>query len=465
MKKIFFLVCLLVLWMGSAFAQELRGAWIHSPVGIAGWGWDKTVKALADNGFNAIFANLSWTVCSDYPSQVSVARPSLLQKDGSCRDCLQECLDACRKYGIQLHVWVVVCNMGESPLAVRELYRNAGRTQVDKDGKVSDYLSPQLAANRQLLAEVLTELVQKYDIDGVHLDYIRYPFGDYDCSVTARKDFEKKLGRAVAKWPEDILKGGCDRAAYRQWCRENVTGLLKAGRDAVKAASPKVQFSVAVYGHWPSAMESVAQDAAGWVDKGLVDFLCPMNYSGKPEEARGWLQQQLDVVQGRVPIYSGLANYMCEAVHVLEEEIQDTRKFGADGFICFQLKENLAKEWLPVLKADVTSKPSEAPVAYGQPRPTWKWTTHRSLWDYLAFWRDKPVVEYDCQMQMTGMTSRPTGRVELLRDGETSGLPMEIKWNKGTLHLKVTPSEGGCYRWKVMIGDNTWFSTTLVVSR
>lgn len=459
------LILLLTLFCCVSFrAQELRGAWIHSPTGIAGWGWDKTVKALADNGFNAIFANLSWTVCSDYPSQISTPRPSLKQADGSYRDCLQECLDACRKYGIQLHVWVVVCNMGESPKAVRELYRNAGRTQVDKDGKVSDYLSPQLAANRQLLAEVLTELVQKYDIDGVHLDYIRYPFGDYDCSATARKDFEKKLGRAVAKWPEDILKGGCDRAAYRQWCRENVTGLLKAGHDAVKAVKPKMQFSTAVYGHWPSARESVAQDAAVWVDKGLVDFLCPMNYSAKAEEARGWLLQQLDVVQGRVPIYSGLANYMCESVEGLQQQIRDTRKYGADGFICFQLKENLA-EWLPTLKQSETAKTVKAPVAYGQPRPTWKWTTYRSLWDRLAFWRDKQVVEYDCQMQMTGMTSRPTGRVELLRDGETSGLPMEIKWKKGTLHLKVTPSEGGCYRWKVMIGDNTWFSTTLVVSR
>ena len=88
----------------EAGGTELRGAWIHSPRGIPGWGWEATAKALADHGFNALFANLSWTVSSDYPSQYSVPHPALRQKDGSMGDWLQECLDACRQHGLQLHV-------------------------------------------------------------------------------------------------------------------------------------------------------------------------------------------------------------------------------------------------------------------------------------------------------------------------------------------------------------------------
>ncbi len=451
-------LCLLAMLAGHALGQEapgteLRGAWIHSPRGIPGWGWDATVKTLADHGFNALFANFSWTVSGDYPSRVSVPHPSLRQKDGTVRDLLQECLDACRKYGIQLHVWVVVCNMGEhTPEPVKEALRKAGRTQVDSQGAPSDYLAPQLPENQELLRQVLTELVTHYPVDGVHLDYIRYPFGEYDCSPAARRDFQKALGRPVADWPRAVMPGGVLREPYRQWCRDNVTSLVRVARQALREARPETALSAAVYGYWVGARESVAQDAVVWVEEDLVDFLCPMNYSGKPEDAAGWLARQMQAVEGRIPLYSGLANYMCETPEALRQEIREARLLGAEGFVCFQLKENFAREWLPILGKNETALKAPAPRHWGAPRPRWKWTGGE-WWKapWFLFWQEDHWTSVVCQVTFPEEWN-PEGqgniRPLLLFQGRPAALQAKTRWlGERTLQLVFTPESQGIYQW------------------
>ncbi|MCQ2396128.1 MAG: family 10 glycosylhydrolase [Lentisphaeria bacterium] len=453
---IFVLLCAL-----AANAQELRGAWIHSPVGIKGWGWDKTVKVLSDNGFNALFANLAWGATADYPSDVLAPDPLAVQKDGTVHDCLQECLDACRKYGVQLHVWIVVCNLGERvPKTLLKQLQEAGRTEKDAEGKETTYLAPQIEENGELLANALKELVAKYEIDGVHLDYIRYPFGACDSSERARKDFEKSLGHEVKAWPADILKGGKHRAEFRQWGRDNITELVRIASRTVRENRPSVQLSAAVYGHWASARDSVCQDAALWVKEGLVDFLCPMNYSGKPEEARGWLKQQLEAVQGRVPIYSGLANYQCETVEALQEEIADARRLGADGFICFQLKPEFAEGYLPVLGKNETAEPSAAPVVNTlKARPKFIWRSHRTLWDRIAFWRSKPVITLTCTAEYKDNAAETS--VHIVRNGGICQNEYKCRRRGKTIEISFVPIDDGFYRVRLGDGGDAVHSTTV----
>lgn len=437
----------------EAPGTELRGAWIHSPRGIQGWGWDATVKTLADHGFNALFANFSWTVSGDYPSRFSVPHPSLQQKDGTVQDLLQECLEACRKYGIQLHVWVVVCNMGEhTPESVKEALRKAGRTQRDRQGNPSDYLAPQLPENQELLRQVLTELVTQYPVDGVHLDYIRYPLGEFDCSPAAKRDFQKALGRPVEHWPQEVMPGGALRDAYRQWCRNNVTALVRVARQALDAARPEAALSAAVYGYWPGARESVAQDAAAWVEEGLVDFLCPMNYSGKPEEAAQWLRSQIQRVDGRIPLYSGLANYMCETPEALRQEIRDARREGAEGFVCFQLKESFAQEWLPILGQHETAQKAPPPQRWGTPRPSWKWTGGE--WQnppWFLFWKHQGWAPLVCQATFPhegNPSSQKNLRFTLLHQGSPTSIQGKAQWRENrTLQLSFLPETPGLYQW------------------
>ena len=440
-------------------AGEMRGAWIHSPSGIEDKrGWDATVKALAENGYNALFANFVWAGCADYPSSVVEPHPSLYDSDGNCHDRLQECLDACRKYGIQLHVWIVVCNLGHrTPEHVKLQLGEEGRLQLDSSGEKSTYLAPHLPANQDLLRDLATEVVSRYPVDGLHLDYIRYPGSKYDFSPSAREAFEQSLGRSVEHWPEDCQVGGRDFDAFRQWRRDTITALVRMIHDAVKPLRPELQLTAAVYGYWPGAREGIAQDAEVWVTEGIVDALCPMNYSKDVWEAGAWLRQQLRIVDGRVPIYTGLANYMTPTPDELVAQIADARKCGADGFVTFQLRPEFADNWLPVLHDKVISEPAEAPLG-NEPRlqATWAKPPRKFPWRLLRFWLRGDRVR--CVVRWPAGAEDVTNnllKISLLHNG----IPMP-KWPgramrlpNGALRLEFVPEQRGYYRWEVRWQD------------
>ncbi len=256
--------------------SELRGAWIHSAYGIKGWNWDETVRVLAENGFNAIFPNMSWACVADYRSDVLPVHPDV----ETFGDQIEACLAACRKYGVELHVWHVCWNMGHrTPPEIVKWMQDEGRTQTSLDGASSRFLAPHIDENFKMEKEALLEIVRKYDVDGIHFDYIRYPDSKCDFSLGALAAFEKSSGRKVAKWPDDCRPGGTHYAAYNLWRQNNISRLVEAVSKEAHAAKPSIKVSAAVYGEWDGACEWVAQDAALWVRKGWLDFICPMNYS------------------------------------------------------------------------------------------------------------------------------------------------------------------------------------------
>ena len=110
---------------------EFRATWIHSAYGIEGWGWDKTIATLKSNGFNAIIPNLVWAGVAHYPSKILPVSPKVAEQG----DQVAECLKACRKYGIEMHVWKVNHNLLHAPPEFVAKLRAAGRTQKDRQGR------------------------------------------------------------------------------------------------------------------------------------------------------------------------------------------------------------------------------------------------------------------------------------------------------------------------------------------
>ncbi len=473
-KKLIIIFILLFSHFVCVWSDELRGVWIHSPTSIIDHrGWDATVRVLAENGFNALFANFAWAGCAEYPSGVVAPHPSLYDRDGNSHDRLQECLDACRKYGIQLHVWIVACNLGErTPASVTEQFREEGRLQLDSAGQSATYLAPHLKENQRLLVELASEVVSSYPVDGLHLDYIRYPGIKYDFSPSARAAFEQSVGHPVANWPSDCQSGGIEYESFLQWRRDNITALVRQVRDAVKALRPEVQLTAAVYGYWPSARVGIAQDAACWAEERLVDALCPMNYSPDPWEAGAWLRQQLRVVDGRVPIYTGLANYKTTVPEDLEAQIVDARTCGADGFITFQLRPDFANHWLPELHETVTGEPAAAPIG-NIPlfQATWSRPPIQLPWRFLRFWRRGDCIKCVIRQQAASQhDSCKTLKFSLLHNGvkliDWSGSSSLLQ--DGSWRLEFMPERRGYYRWEIQWTDSagqnrTWRSSSRFV--
>lgn len=169
---------------------------------------------------------------------------------------LQFAIDECHKRGMEVHAWVVTIPVGKwNSYGCRQLRKRFPRLikRIDQDG----YMDPEATQTGCYLAEMCREIVQRYDVDGIHLDYIRYP----------------------ETWKFRISK---DQA------RGNITRIVEKIHQAVKKEKPWVKMSCSPIGkfddlsrywsHGWNAYTKVAQDAQAWLKDGLMDELFPMMY-------------------------------------------------------------------------------------------------------------------------------------------------------------------------------------------
>lgn len=171
-------------------------------------------------------------------------------------DALQFAIDECHKRGMEVHAWVVTIPVGKwNSYGCRQLRKRFPRLikRIDQDG----YMNPEATQTGCYLAEMCREIVLRYDVDGIHLDYIRYP----------------------ETWKFRISK---DQA------RGNITRIVEKIHQAVKKEKPWVKMSCSPIGkfddlsrywsHGWNAYTKVAQDAQAWLKDGLMDELFPMMY-------------------------------------------------------------------------------------------------------------------------------------------------------------------------------------------
>lgn len=171
-------------------------------------------------------------------------------------DALQFAIDECHKRGMEVHAWVVTIPVGKwNSYGCRQLRKRFPRLikRIDQDG----YMDPEAPQTGSYLADMCREIVQRYDVDGIHLDYIRYP-----------ETWKFRIGKDQA--------------------RENITRIVEKIHQAVKQEKPWVKMSCSPIGkfddlsrywsHGWNAYTKVAQDAQAWLKDGLMDELFPMMY-------------------------------------------------------------------------------------------------------------------------------------------------------------------------------------------
>ena len=334
-------------------AGEFRATWIHSGYGIEGWGWDKTVSVLKSNGFNAIIPNQLWAGVALYPSELLPVSPKVKEQG----DQVAACLKACRKYGVELHVWKVNHNLLHAPSEFVTKLRAAGRIQQDKNGQDVAWLCPSHPDNFALERDSMLEVVRNYEVDGIHFDYIRYPNPDACFCTGCRERFENAAKAKVEQWPEDVMTGKFTEP-FGEWRREQITRLVKAVSAKAHRLKPRIKVSAAVFANWESARKRVGQDWKAWVETGYLDFVCPMDYEGDDAEFAKLVRKQVAWVNHRTPLYIGLGAHKLSGPEQLVRQIQLTRELGADGFVVFNLTEKLATQFLPSLRLGTTAEPS-----------------------------------------------------------------------------------------------------------
>ena len=317
----------------------------------------QAVKRLADNGFTAILPNMLWGGVAFYKSEVLPVASSVAEKG----DQIALCLAACKKYGVQCHIWKVNYNMGwATDKQFIAGMKSRGRTQVSFDGTSNErWLCPSHPDNQKLEIESMLEVARKYDVHGLHFDYIRYPGRDGCFCKGCRSRFEKAIGRKVSSWPADLRNDEDLNERWLDYRRQQITTVVAAISQRAKKIRPDIKISAAVFRNWPSDRNSIGQDWKLWCDRGYLDFVCPMDYTPSSSYFRRTVEQQL-IWAGRVPCYPGIGLSVWQDptdICKLIEQINITRDLHTGGFTIFNYGPTESREVLPKLGKGISKLP------------------------------------------------------------------------------------------------------------
>ncbi len=331
---------------------EFRGVWNHSGAGLYPGDWNATCRILANSGINAVFPNLAWGGLAHYSSRYLPAS-AMVKNSG---DQLKQSAAAARRYGLEIHAWKICWQLGPAPAALIAQLRQAGRLQKTDSGETLEWLCPSHPANISQELNVIAEMIARAKLDGIHLDYARYPSARACFCDGCRKRFELWQGHAVRRWPADVQSGPLQQT-FKAWRAAQITNFIRAASELLRRSDPKIKLSIAVYGSYPTCADQLGQDWGAWLQEGLVDFVCPMNYSANNASFDALLQRQMAMPKAAGRLFPGIGVTATEsrlAPDQVIEQILQTRAKGTGGFMLFDLNRTLEKEVLPALSLGVT---------------------------------------------------------------------------------------------------------------
>ena len=338
---------------------EGRAVWNHSGLGAYPSDWDSSAKELAEAGVNMILPNMAWAGVAHYSSKI-LPQSKTFTRYG---DQLAQCVAAARKYDLEVHVWKITWNLEGAPKGFVEKMRKDGRTQVSATGKPLNWLCPSHPKNVQLELESILEIVTNYDVDGIHLDYIRYP-GSHACYCEeCRKRFTLATRQQIDEWPNAVLpKTGKYGDKYIEWRSQQITRLVRLLHKRLEETNPDIKLSTAVFGSYPACVTSIGQDWIAWAKAGYVDFVCPMNYTEDTNYFTELLADQLALMPKGVAIYPGIGATATNSLltpDAVVEQIYLSRFFGASGWTIFDYSLDISETVLPALKMGVTKSKAQ----------------------------------------------------------------------------------------------------------
>lgn len=272
---------------------EGRATWVRpeetTPAAI-----EATLDRIDTAGFNIVFLESIYQGYTIYPSEAAAAAGVAPQRPNMVGfDPLQVWIDGAHARGIELHPWIHTFFVGSDQtggvgpvLSVhpewaavqrRDVGGPLGPSIAEPGYYFLDAAHPEARAYVQSL---LTELVTGYDIDGVHLDYIRYPVSQpwetagYSYSDYSRQSFAAEHGVD----PFTLTPADAAWQTWVDWRIENVTSFVGEVRAMQQAESPDIALSAAVFADPVDGLDKKFQNWGDWVDRGYVDLLTGMSF-------------------------------------------------------------------------------------------------------------------------------------------------------------------------------------------
>lgn len=290
---------------------ELRAIWINADA------IPKTEKGIRDLVRSYHKANLNVllpeVVCRGY----TVYPSKLLARDPRFKgtpDPLLVMISEAHKIGMEVHPWVWVFRAGYTKDRGGILTAHPDWIELSKYGEDLSangglWISPSIPAARNFLISLYSELVRNYDVDGIHLDYIRYEVQSptpYGYCENSRKLFENQYG---------VDPISIDRLSYEQYSwnlfrERQINTFVQRASLELRAIRPNLIISAAVGSDINTARLNLMQNWANWVDNKWVDFLTPMTYTANDIAFLGLVNGQIKTLNSKVILAPGIGLHM-----------------------------------------------------------------------------------------------------------------------------------------------------------
>ena len=185
-------------------------------------------------------------------------------------------------------------------------------------------LNPCLPEVRRYIVSLVDELVSRYDVDGIQMDYVRYV---WDGQPHAKQNYPRDprtLGlyrHETGRNPDD------DPGVWDHWRANQLTRLVDDIRATVNRKRPGATLTAAVWRNPEIGYRDNLQNSVAWLRAGLVDAIMPMAYTEKLEQFDADIDAYRKLAGGR-PIVPGLGVWLHKDDDVLRTQLRDCMAWG-----------------------------------------------------------------------------------------------------------------------------------------
>ncbi len=364
-------VALIFIIISSVYGQrrtkfDYRCLWVVRNALISERTIDDAINFADRYGFNNLIVQVRGRGDALYQSNI-VPRSAILKDDSF--DPLALIIKKAHAKGIKVHAWVnvyLLWSAKSDPYSDEHIFNahpdwidhngqngnnKADRERIKPTGDEGVYLAPHHPEVTPYLLSVFRELVAKYDLDGLHLDYVRYKDADYGNNRAALEYYKKSGGgeplallSTVWSKADSVTQFTNKLVKWSDYRRQAITDLVKKTKEMVLEVRPDCIVSAAVKPNLYDARNRFFQEWDVWLAAGYVDWVFPMNYAVSLRS----FAANIDIIYDNLPpkyrdrIIMGIATYNQSAFDVADKikYTRVTRFRGVSLFSYNVLKDN-----------------------------------------------------------------------------------------------------------------------------
>jgi len=378
--------------------------------------------------FNTLFVQVRGRGDAFYHSNYEPRAEELANQPESF-DPLQTAIDEGHKAGLEVHAWMNTFFVWHRP---RHPYdsmhvvnqhpewlvqdRNGNTTMTEKKDIEGAFLDPAIPAVREYTRNVFLDVVNHYDVDGIHFDYCRFPSCDYSFSRADLAEFRDWLRPTLSPADADYADSRIDHnrlawyylypEQWREWRRQQVMATVKGIADEAHRVKPNIIVSAAVFPGYRTAYEDKGQAWHTWLQTGILDAACPMSYNVATELVGKQIRDAVANSGGK-PIIAGVGAWQMSAQSAIAKATV-YRQLGAAGINFFSYDgmthDGRNGAYLDRVATSLFSSPAPVPI-----------------WHHAAASLETPIAATAATAPTAGTTAGT------LSDTSTAAAPTEVR--------------------------------------